>query len=101
MPRIGAVLKDFEATTEHKVVCVEGAERAAIRSLPYWMCGVDMMDLYSEKRIRELDTQVRREDWAVVRRSGCIVSAIHKFACAGRNLLTSPRDKIITARHPE
>jgi hypothetical protein len=84
MSRFGTILREYEATDARKVVCAEGAERAAIRPLPYWICGVDMMDLYCEQKMREreLDTVA-----SVASRSGRIISAIQRIAHAGSVVL--------------
>ena len=60
MKRITTVLKESEAMTVRKAVCaIAGAERVVITPIPYRMCGVDMVDSYSEKIIAESCKQVR------------------------------------------
>jgi hypothetical protein len=59
MKRITTVLRGSEAMIVRRAVYVAGGERVVITPLPYRMCGVDMVDIYSEKRIRESDKQVR------------------------------------------
>jgi hypothetical protein len=77
MSRFGTILREYEATA---VRGAEGADRAAISPLPYWMCGVDMMDLYCEQKMRERELERAA---AVASRSGRIISAIQRISRAG------------------
>ena len=85
MKRITTVLKE----SERKAVCIAGAERIMITPIPYRICGVDMIDIYSEKRMVELDKQVRLDVPTDNSQSGRIVSAIRKIAHAGKIGLAS------------
>jgi hypothetical protein len=80
MSRFGTILREYEATAVHKVVGAEGADRAAISQLPYWMCGVDLMDLYCEQKMRERELD---RVAAVASRSSRIISAIKRISRAG------------------
>ena len=100
MQRIGTVLKEFETTALLKVVGTDREGSKAIGSIPYWMCGFDLVNLYCEKRMRELDKQARL-DVVVASQTGCIVSVMQKIVFAGRTIFTSPHDKIIRAHYPE
>ena len=97
MQRFGTTLKEFETTAVRKVVCVAGAARVVITPIPYWMCGVDAMDLYSEKRMSSLNKQARLNVTADDSRSKRIVSAIQRIVHAGRVVLTSSQAKITRA----
>ena len=78
MQRIGAILRESEAMAVRKAVCVKGDARVVITPIPYWICGVDMMDLYCEQRMRELHVQGRLEVRQVTSRSDRIISTIKK-----------------------
>lgn len=80
MSRFGTLLGEYEAMAVRKTVGAEGAGRAEISPLPYWMCGVDMMDLYCEQKMRERELERAA---AVARRSGRIISAIKRISRAG------------------
>lgn len=84
---MGTVLKDSEVMAGHKAVCPEGSLCAVYTPIPYWICGVDMVDLYSENRIKALNKQVRLEVTADDSRYNRIVSAIKGIAHAGRIVL--------------
>ena len=98
MQQIGSSLVEFEETASRKVVGTEREVCKATGALPYWMCGFDMVDLYCEKRMRELDKQVRL-DVVVASQTDRIVSVMQKIVFAGRNIFTSPRDKSIRMYH--
>jgi len=89
MQRITTVLKESEAMAVRKAVCIVGAERIEITPLPYRMCGIDMMDVYSEQIALEPDKHVRFDVTADNSRCGSIVSAIRRIAHAGRIILSS------------
>lgn len=94
MKRITTVLKESEAMAARKAVIVAGGEYVAITPIPYRMCAVDMVDIYSEKRIREPDKQVRLDVTADDSRSGSIISAIRRVAHTGRIVLNSRHDRL-------
>ncbi len=92
MKRITVVLKESEAMAVRKAVCVAGGERIVITPIPYWMCGVDMVDIYSERRIHESNRQVRLDVTADDSMAGSIVAIIRRIAHAGRIVLASRHD---------
>ena len=94
MQRISTVLNESEALAVRKAVCIAGAERVVITPIPYWMCGVDMVDIYAERRIREWDKQVRLDVTADESRSGSIVAAIRKIPQAGKVVLATLQNKL-------
>jgi L-lactate utilization protein LutC len=94
MKRITTVLKVSEAMAVRKAVCVAGGERVVITPLPYRMCGVDMVDIYSEKVAAESDKHVRLDVTADDSHYGSIVSAIQRIAHAGRIVLASRPDML-------
>lgn len=94
MKRITTVLKESEAMAVRKAVCIAGAEGVVITPLPYRMCGVDMMDIYSEQITAESGKHVRLDVTAENSRSGSIVSAIRRIAYAGRIVLASRHDML-------
>ena len=90
MKRITAVLKESEAMTVRKAVCaIAGAERVVITPIPYRMCGVDMVDSYSEKIIAASDKQVRFDVTADDSIAGSVVAVIRRIAHAGKIILAS------------
>ena len=100
MQRIGSAVMEFEKTTMRKVVGTDREGCKAIGAIPYWVCGFDILDLYCEKRMRELDKQARLDE-VVASQTDRIVSGIKKIVFAGRTIFTSPHDKIIRAHYPE
>ena len=95
MKRITTVLKESEAMSVRKAVCtLAGAERVVITPIPYWMCGVDMVDIYSEKLIAESCKQVRLDVTADDGMAGSIVAVIRRIAHAGRIVLASRHDRL-------
>lgn len=101
MKRITAVLKESEAMAARKAVCVAGGERIVITPIPHRMCGIDMVDIRSEKIVAEPDKHVRLDVMADDSRSGSIISAIRRIAQAGRIVLASRHDKATQARRLE
>ncbi len=89
MKRITVVLKESEAMAVRKAVCVAGGESIVITPIPYWMCGVDRVDIYSEKRISESNKQVRLDVTADDSMAGSIVAVIRRIAHAGKIVLAS------------
>ena len=79
MSRFGTILREYEAAAR-KVVCIEDADRASVSSFPSWLCGVDMMDLYCEQKMRERELD---KVASVASRSGRIISAIQRISRAG------------------
>ena len=95
MKRITTVLRESEATAVRKAVCMAGGERVVIAPIPYWMCGVDMVDIYSEKKMAaELHKYVRLDVTADDSKSGRIVSAIRRISHTGRIALASLHNKL-------
>ena len=94
MKRITTVLKESQVMAVRKAVCIAGADRIEITPLPYRMCGIDMMDLYSEKITTNTDKQVRIDVTTDNRHSGSIVSVIRRIAHAGKIILTSRQDAL-------
>ncbi len=92
MKRITTVLRESEATAVRKAVCIAGADRIVITPLPYQMCGIDMIDIYSEQIAAESGKHVRLAVTTDNSRSGSIISAIRRIAHAGRIVLASRRD---------
>ena len=92
MKRITTVLKESEVMAVRKAVCIAGAERVVITPLPYRMCGIDMMDLHSEKMAADSDKQVRFDVTADNSHSSGIVSIIRRIAQAGRIILASRQE---------
>lgn len=94
MKRITTVLKESEAMTVRKAVCtIAGAERVVITPIPYRMCGVDMVDILSEKIIAESCKQVRLDVMADDSIAGSIVAAIRRIAHAGNIVLSSRHER--------
>ena len=50
MKRITTMLRESEAMAVRKAVCVAGGDRIVITPIPYRMCGVDMVDIYTARR---------------------------------------------------
>ena len=94
MKRITTVLRESEAMAVRKAVCMAGGDRIVITPIPYRMCGVDMVDIYSEKKIAESCKRVRLDVTADDSRSGGVVSAIRKIAHAGKIGFASLHDKL-------
>ena len=90
MKRITTVLKESDAVVVRKAVCVAGGERIVITPLPYRLCGVERMDLYTEKRTAEPDKYVRLDVAADNNRFSGIVSAIRRLVRAGKVVIASP-----------
>ena len=94
MQRITTVLKESEAMTVRKAVCATaGAERVVITPIPYRMCGVDMVDLYSEKIIADSCKQVRLDVTADDSMVGSIVAVIRRIVHTGKIVLASRHDR--------
>ncbi len=94
MQRISTVLKESEAMAVRKAVCLAGAELIVITPIPYWLCGADEMDIYSEKRMAEWGKQVRLDVTSNNSQSGRIVSAIRRVVHAGKIVLASGYDRL-------
>lgn len=94
MKRITTVLKEPTALEVRNAVCVAGAERVVITPLTYRMCGVDIVDIYSEKVVAETDKNVRLDVITDNSRSASIISAIQEIAHAGRIALSSRHDML-------
>ena len=94
MQRISTVLNESEVVAVRKAVCVEGVEQIVVTPIPYWMCGVDLVDLYSERKINELEMQVRLDVTAEDSRTGRIISAIQRIVHAGKIILATRHAKI-------
>lgn len=94
MQRFGTTLKEFETTAVRKAVCVTGDARVVITQIPYWICGVDAMDLYSEKRVRALNKQEWLDVTADDSRSKRIVSAIQRVLHAGKVIPAPSQGKL-------
>ena len=75
-----------------KAVCVAGGECVVITPIPYWVCGVDMVDIYSEKRMREPDKHVRLDVTTDDSRSDSIISSIRRIVRARKIALASRHD---------
>jgi hypothetical protein len=97
MKRITTVLGESEAMAVRKAVCMAGCESVVIAPIPFWMCGVDMVDMidiYSEKRMAEWDKQVRLDVTSNNSQYGRIVSAIRRIVPAGKIVLASWHDSL-------
>jgi L-lactate utilization protein LutC len=94
MKRITAVLDESDAAVVRRAVCVAGGERVVLTPLPLRMCGVDALDLESEKRVAELHKLVRLDVTADDNKSGSIVAAIHKIVRVGKIVLASSHEKL-------
>jgi len=92
MKRITTVLKESEAMAVRKAVCIAGAEGIVVTPLPYRMCGIDMMDIYSEQIAAESGKHVRLDVTTENSRSGSIISAIRKIVHVGKIVLASRPD---------
>jgi hypothetical protein len=88
------VLKESEAKAVRKAVCVAGGEHVVVTPIPYWMCGVDIVDIESERRVRESVKHVRLDVTAEESRSGSIVSAIRNISQAGSIALATLYGKL-------
>lgn len=94
MKRITTELNESEAMTVRRAVCaIAGAERVVITPIPYRMCGVDMVDVYSEKIFASPRKRVRLEVMADDSMAGSIVAVIRKIAHAGSVMLASRLDR--------
>ncbi len=92
MKRITTVLKESEAMAVRKAVCIAGAEHVVITPLPYQMCGIDMMDIFSEQMATESDKQVRLDVTADNSHFNSVFSIIRKIAHAGKIIFASRHD---------
>jgi nitrogen regulatory protein PII len=85
MKRITAILKESEVMTVRKAVCaIAGTEHVVITPIPYRMCGVDLVDLYSEKINTGSGRQVRFDVTADDSMAVGVVAAIRRIAQAGK-----------------
>lgn len=94
MKRITTVLKESEAMAVRKAVCIAGAEHIVITPLPYRMCGIDMMDLFSERMASESEKQVRLDVTADNSHFNSVFSIIRKIARAGKIILAPRQDAL-------
>ena len=83
MKRISTVLKESEAMAVRKAVCIAGADSIVITPIPYRMCGIDMMDICSERRASEPDKQVRLDVTTDNGHFNSVLSIIRKIARVG------------------
>jgi nitrogen regulatory protein PII len=98
MQRISTVLQESEVMAVRKAVCAEGADRVVITPIPYWLCGMDTVDLYSDKKSAKLDKKVRLEVTADTRQSERIVSAIQRTVHAGKFVFSFRQGKLAEVR---
>ncbi len=82
-----------------KAVCAEGADRVVITPIPYWLCGMDMVDLYSGSKMTQLGKKVRLDVTSDNGRSERIVSAIQRIAHAGKNVFAFRQNKSADKRN--
>jgi hypothetical protein len=75
-----------------KAVCISGAECIAITPVLNWMCGVDMVDTYSDQRMAEPGKQARLDVMPNDRIVGGIVAVIRRVAPVERIDLASRYD---------
>jgi len=94
MKRITTVLKESEAMAVRKAVCIAGAERVEITPLPYRMCGIDLMDIYSERMAAESDKQVRLDVTADYSHFNSVFSIIRRIAHTGKIIFASRQDAL-------
>jgi nitrogen regulatory protein PII len=94
MKRITTVLKESEVMAVRKAVCIAGAERVVITPLPYQMCGIDMMDIFSEQMATESDKQVRLDVTADNSHFNSVFSIIRKIAHTGKIIFASRHDML-------
>ena len=94
MKRITAVLNESDAMAVRRAVCAAGGERVVLTPLPLRVCGVDALDIYSEKRAATQHKLVRLDVTADDAKSGGIIAAMHRIAQAGKIVLASSRDKL-------
>ena len=92
MQRISTVLEGSKVMAVRKAVCAEGADRVVITSIPYLLCGMDMMDLYSECEMRKMDMKVRLDVTTNAGRSDRIITAIQRIVHTGKIIFTSRQD---------
>jgi hypothetical protein len=93
MHRLCTVLKEYEKKKMCKIESVEGEARVVFTSIPYWLCGVDEVDLYSERKIQELRKQMRHDNFTDCRRSNRIVSPIKRIVGAAIFVLIASHGK--------
>ncbi len=93
MKPITTVLRESEAMAARKAVCAAGGERVVVTPLTYRMCGIDTVDIYSDKLVAEVNKQVRLDVIADDNQSGGIVSAIRRIAHHGKIVLASRLDR--------
>jgi nitrogen regulatory protein PII len=84
MKRITTVLKESEAMTVRKAVCLAGGEHIVITPIPYRMCGVDAVDLFNEKIIAGSYRQVKIDVTTDDSLAGGVIAVIRRIAHAGR-----------------
>jgi len=89
MKRISTTLRESEATAVRKAVCIAGAERVVITTMPYPTCGIDMVDIGSEKNVAESGMYVRLDVIADNSRSRSVIAAIRSIAHAAKIVLSS------------
>lgn len=75
-----------------KVSCANNAKDIAKTPIPYWMCGVDLMDLHAERKSKELDLSNKQ--------SGFKISMIEKILRAGKAVFAFRPCNIFKANRP-
>jgi len=93
MKGITAVLNEPAAAEVRNAACMAGGDRIVITPLPYWMCGVDMVDICCETKATQAAKYVRLEVAADNNRFYGIASAIRNIVRAGQIILASRLDR--------
>jgi hypothetical protein len=75
-----------------KASCAHNAKDIAKTPIPYWMCGVDLMDLHAERKSKELDLSNKQ--------SGFKISMIEKILLAGKTVFAFRLCNIFKANRP-
>jgi hypothetical protein len=95
MKHITTELRESQAMAARKAVYIAGGDSIVITPLSYRICGVDMLDIYSEKIIAsESDRYAQIDVTTDNSRSGSIVSAIRRITHAGSIVLASLHNKL-------
>ncbi len=93
MKRITTVLKESEAMTVRKAVCVAGGEHVVITPIPYRICLVDTVDIRAKKTIHDSCKHVRFDVTAEDSMAGSVIEIIRRIAHAGNIVLASRYDR--------
>jgi hypothetical protein len=91
------LLRESEAMTVRKAVCVAGAECVVITLIPQRLCAIDPWQWHGDQSSAQNEMHVRIEMTADDSHHRCIVSAIKRFSHSGGIILVFRHDKL--SRH--